>query len=106
MSIPEQVVYNEGGFRFLTRQSDIEPVCVMYDKAEGVWVDTFYDDGWFKVSEVQKHLDNGKKVCIVSPELHGKCHEQLWKMLESLKDRDQLFLCTDIPDEAGRYFEH
>lgn len=106
MSIPEQVVYDEQGFRVFSRQSDIEPQCVMYNKAEGVWIDTFYDENWLDVSKIQEHLSGGKRVCIVSSELHGRPHERLWEMLKDLKDCDQLLLCTDIPDEARRYFEY
>lgn len=105
MSVPEQVVYEKQKFKFFTRQSDIEKQCVQYDQAEGVWLDAFYDDGWLNASNVRAHLDRGKKVCIVSPELHQRDYQDFWHKIGALKESPQLMLCTDRPEEARRYFE-
>lgn len=105
MSVPEQVVYAKQNFRFFARQSDIEKQCVQYEQADGVWLDAFYDDAWLGAANVQAHLDKGKKVCIVSPELHQREHQDFWRNIRSLKENAQLMLCTDRPEEARRYFE-
>ena len=107
MSIPEQVVYRNENFVFFARQSDIEPHCVQYEDASGVWLDGFFDDSWITPDIIRRHLEQGKKVCIVSPELHGKPHEPMWQMiLESgLNQAEGIVLCTDLPDQANCFFD-
>lgn len=106
MSIPEFVVNVAKGLRSFTRNSDIESECVLYEKASGVWLDSFYDDKWLTMKTILHHLHNGKTVCIVSPELHGWDKEPMWRMLKSNIDilKDDTYLCTDHPEEARRYF--
>ena len=105
MSIPEQVVYRDRGFRFFTRCSDIETVPVQYGSAQGVWADSFYSD-WVSAEAVRSFLKDGKAVSLVSPELHGKSREKLWSMLKDndLHLEEDLYLCTDVPDIAKEYF--
>ncbi len=52
------------------------------------------------------HLKNGKKVCIVSPELHNRDYINLWEILKTsgLQKVDGLILCTDKPVEATNFF--
>ena len=106
MSIPELIVNEAQGLRYYTRHSDVEPVCVMYDRAAGVWMDSFYDEQWLKTDAIAEHLQAGKEVAIVSPELHGKEHLETWRRLKEsgLTDAENLYLCTDRPDEAKEYF--
>ena len=49
---------------------------------------------------------NGKRVCLVSPELHGRPYRPFWDMIKQngLGMSDQIELCTDRPDEAREYF--
>ena len=105
MSIPEQVVYRDRGFCFFTRHSDIETAPVQYEDASGVWMDSFYSD-WIDERSISDHIKNGKTVSLVSPELHGKNPEEMWKLLKesSLCFEENLYLCTDIPDRAKEYF--
>ena len=70
MSVPQMIEYSEMNIRFFTRQSEYEKNPVMYDQAAGVWIDAFFDDSWITEKLLQDHLTNGKKVCIVSPDLH------------------------------------
>ena len=102
MSIPEMVVYEKMNINFFTRQSEIESVPVMYDKACGVWMDEWSED-WIRKDIVENHLINGKYVGIISPEIHGRDKMKLWNELKQIKN-DKLMLCTDIPFEAGRFF--
>lgn len=106
MSIPEQVVYRDRGFRFFTRHSDIETVPVQYEDACGVWMDGFYNVDWIDADAIRAHLKNNKAVCLVSPELHGKSYDRLWSILKdkNLYLEDNLYLCTDVPDAAKEYF--
>lgn len=106
MSIPEQVVYHKQKFNYFTRQSDIEQKCVQYEDADGVWMDGFYDDSWITTKIIRNHIQQRKRVCLVSPELHGKPYQRLWELLNQsgLYREEALILCTDIPNEAKEYF--
>lgn len=106
MSIPESVVYADRKLCFYTRHSDIEGECVLYDKAAGVWLDTFYDENWLTEKIVMQHLLQNTKVCIVSPELHGYDYMKVWKMMREtgLYKNELVALCTDVPDKAQEYF--
>ena len=56
---------------------------------------------------IKKYLKQGKKVCIVSPELHKREYLTLWDSLRPLskqKEYNNLLLCTDHPDQAKKYF--
>ena len=106
MSVPELVVNDARGLYYYTRNSDIESDCVMYQRASGVWVDYFYDDLWLNEQVLAKHINQKKKVCIVSPELHGKDYKQLWKLLKDtgLYENELVTLCSDRPMVAREYF--
>lgn len=104
MSVPQMVEYRDAGLRFFTRQSEMEPEPVLYEDACGVWVDAFYDDRWIDKALLQKHLKSGKQVCIVSPELHGRAHTVFWERLRGWGGLPEVYLCTDLPEEAKIYF--
>lgn len=108
MSVPDAVSSIKAGLRVFTRQSDVEPVPAFYSQAAGVWMDAFADDTWLTPSAIAAHLDSGKHVCLVSPELHNRPHLAFWeRLLESplVKD-DRLLLCSDIPEQARLFFNH
>lgn len=106
MSVPEMVVNAENDLTFYTRHSDIERECVLYEKSVGVWMDSFYSDAWLTAEAIQKHLAAGKRVCLVSPELHGRPYQPFWKMFKDshLEQCEYVSLCTDKPIEARGYF--
>ena len=106
MSVPELIVNDSRGLTYFTRHSDVEDICVMYDRASGVWMDSFYDFHWLSVDKMRRHIDAGKTICIVSPELHGQAHLETWNMLKEhhLSEMDSVILCTDYPDRAKEYF--
>ena len=105
MSIPELVVNDRMKLHYYTRHSDIED-CVNYLSADGVWLDCFYDKDWITVDRIKGHINKGKQVCIVSPELHGNEYTDLWRTIKSedLHKVDNVFLCTDKPKEAMNFF--
>lgn len=105
MSTPQMVEYADLGISFFTRQSEYEVRPVLYEKAEGVWMDAFTDDSWLNSTSVQMHIKNGKKVCLVSPELHCRPYDKFWKWLKTSGIAlDKVLLCTDHPGEAKRFF--
>lgn len=99
MAVPDALGYFLNGFVTYTRHSELEPVPPYYDRAHGVWLDAFYSD-WITPEAVQKHLDAGKRVALVSPELHGRDHATAWDEWDDLRG-DNVAICTDLPHLAA-----
>ena len=72
MSVPQMVEYADMGLTYFTRQSEVEPDPIMYDKAAGVWIDGFWGTDWITEALLQRHIAAGKRICLVSPELHDR----------------------------------
>lgn len=108
MSVPDALQSVKAGLRIFTRQSDVEPEPQLYAQAHGVWMDAFQDDSWITDEAVRRHLDAGKSVCLVSPELHGRDHCAFWERLlvDSLINHPNLMICTDIPEQAREFCSH
>ena len=100
MSIPEMVYQHKTGLNVFTGLSDIVPEPIMYEQARGVWLDCFNSD-WFGEVEIQNILNQDKKVCIVSPDLHKREYKSVWEKYKKMKE---IMLCTDYPQEAKEYF--
>lgn len=105
MSVPQMVEFQQQGLVYFTRQSEIEPVPVMYETAAGVWIDGFWSSDWITQKLLEKHIVYGKTVCIVSPDLHGRPYLDFWARLYKLEiNFDKVMLCTDYPFEACEFF--
>lgn len=106
MSVPDAVQSLKAGLRIYTRHSDVEPSPTLYGQAAGVWMDALFDDIWLSPAAISAHLAAGKEVCLVSPELHSRPHLSLWERLQGIPDLEdsRLLLCTDLPEEAARFF--
>lgn len=106
MSVPQMIEYLEMDLRVFSRQSEFETQPVLYDKVAGVWIDGFYDTDWITQDIIDNHIENGKQVCIVSPELHMRPYDLFWKRIKSMNiDFANVMLCTDLPDRAKIFFE-
>jgi hypothetical protein len=105
MSIPDTLGYIKLDMPFYTRQSEYEPEPALYEHAAGVWMDCFINE-WFTEADIARHLDAGKQVCLVSPDLHQRPYEPFWERLHgwSVSARQELMLCTDHPTHAKRVF--
>ena len=106
MSVPEMLRYARAGLPYFTRHSDVEPDPVGYESAAGVWLDAFHSD-WFGPEDVRRHLDAGKRVALVSPELHGRPPTDVWNWLRELEyseDQD-LMICTDHPRRVSQMLQ-
>lgn len=101
MSVPDMLGYRRRGMPYFTRESEVEPEPALYDDASGVWMDQFFGD-WVGPDRIGRHLDAGKRVALVSPELHGRDHRPFWDRLAgaSWRHNDAVLLCTDFPDQA------
>jgi len=106
MSGPETLRYLRAGAPVFTRHSDIEREPLMYAHAQGVWLDGLLGD-WFGPDEVIAHRSQGKKVCIVSSELHGRDTTAMWDWLrrDTFIDDDGLYVCTDYPEALSRHLQ-
>lgn len=106
MSVPDMLQYFRQQLRVFGRQSEYEPTPSCYDQTAGIWMDCFQGD-WFTEAAVAQHRRAGKKVCLVSPDLHKRDHQPLWNLIKdwSPEIRKELMLCTDHPEEALRHFE-
>lgn len=106
MSIPETLRYISLGMNVFIRCSEYEtPNEELYNKSAGIWLDAFTEI-WYDKNYVHSHLQKGKKIAIVSPELHGRNYTSLWEMIRMNKwhQDEKMLLCTDLPDEAKTYF--
>lgn len=106
MSVPDALGYLKHGINIFTRQSEYETSPPFYEDAKGVWVDCFLDD-WADEEILAHHLWRGKRVCLVSPELHGRDHRPFWQELAKMTivDDVRLMLCTDYPVRAREFFD-
>ena len=102
MSIPDLVKYRSIGLKYLSRMSDLEKYPIGIEDAKGIWLDEF-NDGWIKKVGLENVFKHDKPVFVVSSELHGRSHHEIWKKLKSIK-HESLYLCTDFPVDAERYF--
>lgn len=106
MSVPDGLAYLRLKLKVFTRHSEYEREPSCYDDAEGVWLDEFYSH-WIDRETIIKHLNNNKKVCIVSPELHSREYKKVWVDYRSIGNElktNAIMLCTDFPEDARRYF--
>ena len=106
MSVPQMVEFDEMGLRFFSRQSEYEMEPILYEKAAGVWIDSFHDMSWITEDLLLRHIQNNKEVCIVSPDLHNRNDFiEFWEKLKKFKiDFGKIMLCTDYPDKAKEFF--
>lgn len=107
MSVPDAVHYANLGIPFFTRMSEYETEPALLDRATGVWLDAF-DETWFGLMDINALLDRGLRVCIVSPELHGRDPAALWRLLlddKLMLQNERLMICTDRPEEIKRLME-
>lgn len=100
MSIPEMVYQHKVGLKVFTGISDIVPNPIMFQEAEGVWLDCFNSD-WFGAEEILAIQKQGKKVCVVSPDLHKREFKPIWA---KYKNVENLMVCTDYPQDAKEFF--
>ncbi len=144
MSIPDHLGYIKQGLNPYVRQSEYEQHpeqanALLYKEAHGVWLDQFVDPAtgvcastqldlhsykneeivsWINERVIKRHLECGKNVALVSPELHvwgrrlsDSLYKKIWQqwklILQNLvltHDVSKIALCTDFPIEANNFF--
>lgn len=110
MSIPDALGYARQNLPIYTRESEIEPTPHLLDMAQGIVLDCFHSD-WITPAKILHHLQAGRSVMLISPELHGRDPARAWagwrELTETRMERPagtQLMLCTDRPLEAREVF--
>lgn len=105
MSVPDLIGYHQAGLPFFTRMSEYEREPALLTEASGVWLDAFQGD-WYSDQDILSLLAAGKRLCLVSPELHQRSHLPLWQRLRDLEHRcgTEPILCTDYPEQARAFF--
>ncbi len=103
MSVPDMRAHLRLGSPVFTRLSEVERQPVWLAQACGVWLDGF-EGSWFGAADISDLLRAGKRVCVVSPELHGRDPAATWALLRDLAGESALMLCTDRPQDAAQFF--
>jgi len=105
MAVPDMRAYINLGIPTYTRLSEHETVPSLLSSCQGVWLDAF-ESTWYDVTMISSILAKGKGMAIVSPELHGRHHLDLWRLLKAsgLHENSLLSLCTDFPRQAQEFF--
>ena len=105
MAVPDMRSYIGLGIPTFTRQSEYEIVPTLLSSCQGIWLDAF-ESTWYDLGVINAVLAQGKGVAIVSPELHGRSHMELWQWLKanSMHEHSLVSLCTDFPRQAQEFF--
>ena len=106
MSVPDTLHYLNHSINFFTRQSEYEKSPSFYENSNGVWLDEF-NGHWITQDIIQMHVNNHKKICIVSPDLHKRSYKKEWQHYKDIENQlniETLMICTDHPEEARSFF--
>ena len=108
MSVPDCLGYKNHKLPYYTRFSDIEPIPCLYEESIGIWLDCFGSNR-LNSEALEKFISDGKRVTLVSPELHGFEYVSYWESLFSFLSSfptaaKNIELCTDYPLDAKEYF--
>lgn len=105
MSIPDMVQCVRRGLPVFGRLSEIETQLALSDQVRGVWLDSFYGE-WWNCQLIEDLTTKGKKVCIVSPDLHKRDPLPIWEQLQAypFSHPNDVLLCTDFPEKAQVLF--
>lgn len=105
MSVPDAFGYFKTNCVVFTRKSEYEQIPSFYSQAKGVWMDEFVSH-WINEKLIFKYIKDGKKICIVSPELHQRDYIKEWNEYKKIEKhlKVQLMICTDQPEKARWFF--
>jgi hypothetical protein len=97
-SIPEMRKYRSLGIPSALRMSEYEKELPW--NSDVVWLDSFTHDWWLS-EQLHKSIMGVSEFIVVSPELHGRDHREVWDYLKknTLKGDIRYSICTDKPLE-------
>jgi|LauGreStaDraftv2_3_1035109.scaffolds.fasta_scaffold00292_1 hypothetical protein len=101
-SFPTMKKLKENNFFCLDRISEFEHKSDF--KFDGYWIDSFNGD-WM-IDENLIKFDSNSFIVFVSPELHNRSHEKLWRWIKNNLHfwSNEIGLCTDFPEKARNFF--
>ena len=105
MSIPDGLGYVKQNIPIYSRVSEYEDTPSYSGAVNGIWVDNFTGE-FPQVKSAKSFLALGIRAAVVSSELHGRDHNELWAdIFKSEIYKHPLFeLCTDFPNQAADLF--
>ncbi|MDC4226495.1 MAG: hypothetical protein MPW15_20170 [Candidatus Manganitrophus sp.] len=105
MALPDTFGYLKKRMPFAVRLSEYEDGKHLLKYTNTVWLDAFERE-WYSIADISALLNSGKRVCVVSPELHRRSHVQLWERLASVPAglAKNLYMCTDLFEQAQEAF--
>jgi len=106
MSVPDGLGYLKQNIKAFTRESEYEKIPSFYDEAYGIWLDEFQGH-WITKEVTEKHIKNGKQICIVSPDLHKREYKKEWQHYKTIEKElgvNTMMICTDYPEIAKEFF--
>ncbi len=103
-SIPEMLNFRRANLPHALRISEYEQELPW--ETPYIWLDAFNSDWWIE-GELLNEFSEKHFVVVVSPELHGRQHLQVWeKVFEQISiGNPNLGVCTDFPDEFLEAFQ-
>lgn len=106
LAFPDLLTFTKRGLRTYTRLSDYEGELLLLERCAGVWVDGFDRDltSPSDLDALTQLVATGKKICLVSPELHGRPHVDAWRAWATLSELPGVSICTDFPHDARSFF--
>lgn len=105
MSVPDLLGYARDEMPFFTRLSEFESVPALLERSSGIWLDAFQSE-WYDAVTIDRHLQAGKRVCVVSPELHRRSKDNVWRLLRKIASSgSKLLCCTDFPEELREWMK-
>lgn len=119
MSIPNTLEDQRANLNFFLRQSEheqsLQHLGRLYQTCKGLWIDQFEADERvlaYNLCSIPTHIEAGKHICFVSPELHAwgrkdNYYLEVWPKLKHIADDlpgAPIYLCTDYPKEAEDFF--
>lgn len=103
MSIPDMRKHLDVGNPVFARMTELERDPPWFDEIAGIFLHGF-NSTWYDISLIKKLLNQGKQVCVVSPEIEGRDPVVLWGDLRAIMTHPGLILCTHIPEKARAFF--
>lgn len=103
MSIPDMRNCLDEGIPVFARVSEVERDPPWIEEVAGIWFDSFTGEH-YDTDRIGAYLRAGRRVCLVSPELHKRPYEGVWQVIKILSDEPGLMLCTDYPEQARQFF--
>lgn len=108
MSFPEFMKYAKAGLPVACRVSEMETAQTLglgsHFQPQFWWVDSLTRNWITNEKKVNQIIRMPGTKAIVSPELHGREHQEFWNLVRPhFLESEDLLVCTDLPNEFLRF---